>query len=105
MLDGEGMDGWTNKQMMEGVINAMGLKMETSGKDSAGLGGKKKKKGASPKEEHRLQAPLTAPSPPPAQVSKYFTTLRCYSLPEGSLNVGSVRICSLSPSRHTLHDQ
>lgn len=44
MLDGEGMDGWTNKQMMEGVINAMGLKMETSGKDSAGLGGKKKKK-------------------------------------------------------------
>ena len=39
MLDGEGMDGWTNMQMMEGAKNAMGLKMETSGKDSAGLGG------------------------------------------------------------------
>lgn len=63
MLDGEGMDGWTNKQMMEGVINAMGLKTETSGKGSAGLGGQKKKRGASPKEEHRLQTPLTAPPP------------------------------------------
>lgn len=30
------MDGM-DRQMMEGAINAQGLKMETSGKDSAGL--------------------------------------------------------------------
>lgn len=103
MLDGEGMDGWTNKQMMEGVINAMGLKMETSGKDSAGLGGQKKNGGHL--RRRSIDSKHLSPPPPPAQVSKYFTTLRCYSLPEGSLNVGSVRICSLSPSRHTLDDQ